>query len=280
MVCSARLAGLSWHPCFPQAGAPGDAREQPARRSPHRCRRRGGKSATMSVRSSPDASQSDRRGTVGVRVFTVDDGWGWIFTAIEHWNAECVGWRCVQARHRFAALQRRSPWGLRGCMPGRPPPVRARAPALQMDHGSQYLSDHFTIRSSSGASSRPTPCRTAPATASARRFNRTLKEQIIHGRSLRRNIARGDGTPSVGIVEQFTCPVIVEQERLLPAPLKLVRRGTPRCTQARRKTNLCPRKSDVRLTISRPPSRASTCPHRGNAKHDVLRQRSPHPAQR
>ena len=30
-------------------------------------------------------------GTDGVRVFTVDDGWGWIFTAIEHWNAECVG---------------------------------------------------------------------------------------------------------------------------------------------------------------------------------------------
>ena len=23
-------SGLSWHPCFPQAGAPGDAREQPA----------------------------------------------------------------------------------------------------------------------------------------------------------------------------------------------------------------------------------------------------------
>ena len=26
----ARASGLSWHPCFPQAGAPGDAREQPA----------------------------------------------------------------------------------------------------------------------------------------------------------------------------------------------------------------------------------------------------------
>ena len=23
------------------------------------------------------------------RVFTVDDGWGWIFTAVEHLNAEC-----------------------------------------------------------------------------------------------------------------------------------------------------------------------------------------------
>ncbi len=30
-------------------------------------------------------------GTDGVRVFTVDDGWVWIFAALEHWNAECVG---------------------------------------------------------------------------------------------------------------------------------------------------------------------------------------------
>ena len=41
-------------------------------------------------------------GTDGVRVFTVDDGWGWIFTAVEHWNAECVGWH---VSNRFAALQ-------------------------------------------------------------------------------------------------------------------------------------------------------------------------------
>ena len=44
-------------------------------------------------------------GTDGVRVFTVDDGWGWIFTAIEHWNAECVGWHVCKRGDRFAALQ-------------------------------------------------------------------------------------------------------------------------------------------------------------------------------
>ena len=32
-------------------------------------------------------------GTDGVRVFTLDDGWVWIFAAVEHWNAECVGWQ-------------------------------------------------------------------------------------------------------------------------------------------------------------------------------------------
>jgi hypothetical protein len=31
-------------------------------------------------------------GTDGARVFTLDDGWVWVFSAVEHWNAECVGW--------------------------------------------------------------------------------------------------------------------------------------------------------------------------------------------
>ena len=35
----------------------------------------------------------------------VDDGWGWIFTAVEHWNAECVGWHVCKRGDRFAALQ-------------------------------------------------------------------------------------------------------------------------------------------------------------------------------
>ena len=45
-------------------------------------------------------------GTDGVRVFTLDDGWGWIFAAVEHWNAECVGWHVCKAGSRFAALDR------------------------------------------------------------------------------------------------------------------------------------------------------------------------------
>ena len=31
-------------------------------------------------------------GTEGPRVFTVEEGWKWISVAVEHWNAECVGW--------------------------------------------------------------------------------------------------------------------------------------------------------------------------------------------
>ena len=58
--------------------------------------------------------------------------------------------------------------------------------------GSRLLSICRTTsptRSSSGASSRPTPSSPSPSTNGvAERFNRTLKEQIIHGR-IYRNIA-------------------------------------------------------------------------------------------
>ena len=51
--------------------------------SPHRGRRRGGNPHDGEiVTHAPNLMW----GTDGVRVFTVDDGWGWIFTAIEHWN--------------------------------------------------------------------------------------------------------------------------------------------------------------------------------------------------
>ena len=40
-------------------------------------------------------------GTDGVRVFTADDGWVWTFAAVDHWNAECVGWACVQGGEPF-----------------------------------------------------------------------------------------------------------------------------------------------------------------------------------
>ena len=44
-------------------------------------------------------------GTDGVRVFTVDDGWVWTFAAVDHWNAECVGWHVCKVGSRFAALE-------------------------------------------------------------------------------------------------------------------------------------------------------------------------------
>ena len=63
--------------------------------SPHRCRRRGGNPHVGEIIThAPNLMW----GTDGVRVFTVDDGWGWIFTAIEHWKRRVRRLACVQAR--------------------------------------------------------------------------------------------------------------------------------------------------------------------------------------
>ena len=85
---------------------------------------------------------------------------------------------------RFAALQPIS-MGLAGLY-GSTAAGAARGLALRMDHGSQYLSDHFTnqikfwgIQPSYAFVAEP------QANGAAERFNRTLKEQIIHGRIYR-----------------------------------------------------------------------------------------------
>jgi len=36
---------------------------------------------------------------------TVKDGWVWLFTAVEHWNGECMGWHVCKRGDRYAALE-------------------------------------------------------------------------------------------------------------------------------------------------------------------------------
>ncbi|MFZ2088908.1 MAG: hypothetical protein WAU47_10055, partial [Desulfobaccales bacterium] len=77
----------------------------------------------------------------GARVFTVEDGWGWLFVAVEHWNAECMGWHVCKQGTRFAALEPISQ-GLMTTV-GSVAADAGRGLALRLDHGTQYLSDHF-----------------------------------------------------------------------------------------------------------------------------------------
>ena len=82
-------------------------------------------------------------GRDGVRVFTLDDGWGWIFAAVEHWNAECVGCHVCKVGSRFAALDPIAQ-GLERRYGSLDADV-ARGLALRMDHGSQYLFEVLAI---------------------------------------------------------------------------------------------------------------------------------------
>ncbi len=65
-----------------------------------------------------------------------------------------------------------------------------------MDHGSQYLSDHFTNQIKFWGIQPSYAFVAEPQTNGvAERFNRTLKEQIIHGR-IYRNIAELPSLPT------------------------------------------------------------------------------------
>ena len=54
------------------------------------------------VTSAPDVMW----GTDGVRVFTAGDGWVWTFAAVDHWNAECVGWHVCKVGSRLPPSSR------------------------------------------------------------------------------------------------------------------------------------------------------------------------------
>ena len=120
-------------------------------------------------------------GTDGAKVFTVEEGWGWLFVAVEHWNAECMGWHVCKQGTRFAALEPISQ-GLMATA-GSVAADAGRGLSLRMDHGTQYLSDHFQNQLKHWGISPSFAFIEQPQTNGvAERFIRTLKEQVIYGR--------------------------------------------------------------------------------------------------
>jgi len=123
-------------------------------------------------------------GTDGIRIMTVKDGWVWLFTAVEHWNGECLGWHVCKRGDRYAALE---PIGqgvkrIYGSLEA----DAARGLSLRMDHGTQYLSDHFTNQIRFWGIEPSYAFLEEPQTNGvAERFNRTLKEQAIYGQVFR-----------------------------------------------------------------------------------------------
>lgn len=123
-------------------------------------------------------------GTDGVRVQTVDDGWVWTFSAVDHYHAECVGWHVAKVGDRFAALEPISQGLLRHF--GGVQAQAARGLELRMDHGTQYMADHFLKQVKFWGIAPSFAFVAQPQTNGvAERFNRTLKEQVINGRVFR-----------------------------------------------------------------------------------------------
>ncbi len=123
-------------------------------------------------------------GTDGVRIETVEDGWVWVFSAVDHCHAECVGWHVAKIGDRFAALEPIAQWLVRHF--GGVHAQAGRGLALRMDHGTQYMSDHFLNQVKFWGVAPSFAFVAQPQTNGvAERFNRTLKEQAIHGRVFR-----------------------------------------------------------------------------------------------
>lgn len=123
-------------------------------------------------------------GTDGIRVQTVEDGWVWVFSAVDHFDAYCVGIHAAKIGNRFAALEPiaqalAAEFGATGADIG-------RGLALRMDNGTQYTADDFLNQLRFWGIAPSFAFVAEPQTNGVvERFNRTLKEQVIHGRTFR-----------------------------------------------------------------------------------------------
>lgn len=148
--------------------------------SPHRARRAPTAHDGKIITDAPN----EMWGADGMRIETVEDGWVWLFTAVEHWNAECVGWHVAKFGSRFAALEPVT-MGVKNIF-GTIEAEAARGLSLRADHGPQYIAEDFRNQVRYlGMQMSFAFVREPQTNGVAERFNRTLKEQVIHGRVFR-----------------------------------------------------------------------------------------------
>ncbi len=118
-------------------------------------------------------------GTDGTQVRTVDDGNIWIFSAVEHWNGECVGIYVCKLGTRFNAVQP----VLEGVQAiyGSVERAVANGLTLRLDNGSANCSDHFQYEIKRlGITPSFSYVQQPQTNGVVERFNRTLKEQVIY----------------------------------------------------------------------------------------------------
>ena len=123
-------------------------------------------------------------GTDGIRIQTVEEGWVWVFSAVDHFDACCVGIHAAKTGNRFAAMQPIAQ-GLLAEF-GSTAANAGKGLRLRMDHGTQYTADDFLKQIEFWGIDKSFAFVAEPQTNGvAERFNRTLKEQVIHGRIFR-----------------------------------------------------------------------------------------------
>ena len=127
---------------------------------------------------------NQRWATDGTKIWTADEGWVWLFAVVEHFNGECLGYHVAKIGHRFAAYEPVAQAVTR--IFGRSGADAARGVELRHDHGSQYFTDYFQGQARHHGFTASYAFVGEPQTNGVvERFTRTLKEQIVHGRTYR-----------------------------------------------------------------------------------------------
>jgi len=118
-------------------------------------------------------------GTDGTRFFTEQEGWCWLFTAVDHHTSEIVGHYETKRGDRFAALEPVLA-GVRTCF-GAVGKDTARGLAVRHDHGPQYAARDFRAGLTFlGITPSPAFVREPEGNGVAERAFRTIKEQCLY----------------------------------------------------------------------------------------------------
>ena len=121
-------------------------------------------------------------GTDMTTTVTVAEGPAFVFVAVDHCTAECIGLHAAKRGTRFEALEPIRQ-GIRERFGGIGEGV-ARGLRLRHDHGSNYLADDFQQEVAFfGIESSPSFVREPEGNGVAERFIRTLKENLLWVRS-------------------------------------------------------------------------------------------------
>ena len=121
-------------------------------------------------------------GTDMTATVTVAEGPAFVFVAVDHCTAECIGLHAAKRGTRFEALEPIRQ-GIRERFGGIGEGV-ARGLRLRHDHGSNYLADDFQQEVAFfGIESSPSFVREPEGNGVAERFIRTLKENLLWVRS-------------------------------------------------------------------------------------------------
>jgi len=119
--------------------------------------------------------------TDGTKVLTVNDGWVWVFIAVDHFHAECIGAHVTTTGDRYAAMEPIGQGVLRHF--GGVDRDIARGLVVHHDHGTQYTAIDFSRQLKYWGIAPSFAIVGEPQTNGvAERFIRTLKEQAIYGR--------------------------------------------------------------------------------------------------